>query len=286
MNENTLFTVIVFGIVAIIFFIKTVKRVNQGEEWVVERLGKFHKILLPGLRFVLPFVDVIAYKITTKDIILDVEKQEVITRDNAVIEVNAISYIKVTDPVKAVYGVQNFAEAIRYLIMTTLRSIVGEMELNEALASRERIKARLRDSITDEAVDWGLTVKSVEIQDIRPTASMVKSMELQAAAQRERTAAVTKAEGEKQAAILQAEARLEAARLDAAAAVSMANGQAEALQLVAKSLGDNPISMTYILGDKYIQALQDMASNPNSKLIMLPADLQATLTQMFNKKTN
>jgi regulator of protease activity HflC (stomatin/prohibitin superfamily) len=110
----------------------------------------------------------------TKDIILDVQEQEVITRDNAVILTNAIAFIKVTDPVKAVYGVTDFSEAIRNLIMTTLRSIVGEMELDEALSSRDKIKARLRESIADEAVDWGLTVKSVEIQDIKPSQSMQK----------------------------------------------------------------------------------------------------------------
>lgn len=282
--EQTLVTIIVLAILFIIFISKTVKRVNQGEEWVIERLGKYNRTLGPGLWLIIPFVDVVAYRVTTKDIMLDVERQEVITRDNAVIEVNAIAYIKVTDPVKAVYGVQNFAEAIRYLIMTTLRQIVGEMELNEALASRERIKTRLRDSISNEAVDWGLNVKSVEIQDIRPTTSMQKSMELQAAAQRERTAAVTKAEGAKQAAILEAEARLESARLDAAAVSALATGQAEALKAVAAAMGDNQVPMTFILGEKYINALQSLANNSNSKLVFVPADLQATLNQMFSKK--
>lgn len=275
-----IFVVIFVGVV----FFKTVKRVNQGDEWVIERLGRYDRTLLPGLRFILPFLDVVAYKITTKDIILDVDKQEVITRDNAVIEVNAVAYVKVTDPVKAVYGVQNFAEAIRLLIMTTLRSIVGEMDLDEALANRDKIKARLRDSISDEAVDWGLNVKSVEIQDIRPSPSMQKSMELQAAAQRERKAAVTKAEGDKQAAILQAEARLESARLDATAAQVLASGQAEALRVIAQAIGDNTNPLTFILGDKYVSALHSMAGSPNAKIVMLPADLQSTLQQMFSKK--
>lgn len=284
MEGISMFMIIVV-IFLIVTFVKTVKRVSQGDEWVVERLGKYNRILLPGLRFVVPFVDVIAYKITTKDIILDVDKQEVITRDNAVIEVNAVAYIKVTDPQKAVYGVSNFAEAIRLLIMTTLRSIVGEMELDEALSSRDKIKARLRESITDEAIDWGINVKSVEIQDIRPSPSMQKSMELQAAAQRERKAAVTKAEGEKQAAILQAEARLESARLDAASAQALADGQSKALKQIAEAIGNNAVPLTFILGDKYMNALKEMAHSPNSKIVMLPADLQATLGQMFNKQS-
>ena len=178
---------------ALITIAKGVRLVAQGEEWVVERLGRYHVTLRPGLNIIIPFLDNVAYKLVTKDIILDVQQQEVITRDNAVILANAIAFVKVTDPVKAVYGVTDFSEAIRNLIMTTLRSIVGEMELDEALSSRDKIKARLRESIADEAVDWGLTVKSVEIQDIKPSESMQRAMELQAAAERERKAAVTKA---------------------------------------------------------------------------------------------
>jgi len=147
--------VLVFALVTVW---KGVRIVPQGEEWIVERLGKYNGTLHPGLNIVVPYVDRIAYKVVTKDI--------------AVILTNAIAFIKVTDPVKAVYGVVDFAEAIRNLIMTTLRSITGEMELDQALSSRDKIKVRLRESIADEAVDWGLTVKSVEIQDIKPSASM------------------------------------------------------------------------------------------------------------------
>ena len=153
---------------AVVTIAKGVRIVPQGEEWIVERLGKYLRTLTPGLNIVIPYLDRVAYQLVTKDIILDVQEQEVITRDNAVILTNAIAFVKVTDPVKAVYGVTDFSEAIRNLIMTTLRSIVGEMELDEALSSRDKIKARLRESIADEAIDWGLTVKSVEIQDIKP----------------------------------------------------------------------------------------------------------------------
>jgi regulator of protease activity HflC (stomatin/prohibitin superfamily) len=188
----------------------------------------------------------------TKDIILDVQEQEVITRDNAVILTNAIAFIKVTDPVKAVYGVTDFSEAIRNLIMTTLRSIVGEMELDEALSSRDKIKARLRESIADEAVDWGLTVKSVEIQDIKPSQSMQKAMEMQAAAERERKAVVTRSEGAKQSAILEAEARLESAKRDANAQVMLAEASAEAIRRITAAIGDQTGPMSYMLGEKYI----------------------------------
>jgi len=256
---------------------KGVRLVAQGEEWVVERLGRYHVTLRPGLNLIIPFLDNVAYKLVTKDIILDVQQQEVITRDNAVILANAIAFVKVTDPVKAVYGVTDFSEAIRNLIMTTLRSIVGEMELDEALSSRDKIKARLRESIADEAVDWGLTVKSVEIQDIKPSESMQRAMELQAAAERERKAAVTKAEGEKQAAILEAEARLEAARRDASAQVLLAEASSEAIRRVTNAVGTEPGPMMYLLGEKYIASLEKLAQSDNAKVVLMPADLQETL---------
>ncbi|MBP6187522.1 MAG: SPFH/Band 7/PHB domain protein [Azonexus sp.] len=262
---------------------KGVRIVPQGEEWIVERLGKYHGTLKPGLNIVIPYLDKIAYQLVTKDIILDVQEQEVITRDNAVILTNAIAFIKVTDPVKAVYGVTDFSEAIRNLIMTTLRSIVGEMELDEALSSRDKIKARLRESIADEAVDWGLTVKSVEIQDIKPSQSMQKAMEMQAAAERERKAVVTRSEGAKQSAILEAEARLESAKRDANAQVMLAEASAEAIRRITAAIGEQTGPMSYMLGEKYIAALERMGEKDNAKVIVLPADLQEAVKGLFGR---
>jgi regulator of protease activity HflC (stomatin/prohibitin superfamily) len=262
---------------------KGVRIVPQGEEWIVERLGKYHSTLKPGLNIVIPYLDKVAYQLVTKDIILDVQEQEVITRDNAVILTNAIAFIKVTDPVKAVYGITDFSEAIRNLIMTTLRSIVGEMELDEALSSRDKIKARLRESIADEAVDWGLTVKSVEIQDIKPSLSMQKAMEMQAAAERERKAVVIRAEGAKQAAILEAEARLESAKRDANSQVMLAEASAEAIRRITVAIGDQTGPMSYMLGEKYIASLERMGSGDNAKLVVLPADLQEAVRGLFGR---
>ena len=239
---------------------------------------------IPHKLAVIPYLDKIAYQLVTKDIILDVQEQEVITRDNAVILTNAIAFIKVTDPVKAVYGVTDFSEAIRNLIMTTLRSIVGEMELDEALSSRDKIKARLRESIADEAVDWGLTVKSVEIQDIKPSQSMQKAMEMQAAAERERKAVVTRSEGAKQSAILEAEARLESAKRDANAQVMLAEASAEAIRRITAAIGDQTGPMSYMLGEKYIAALERMGEKDNAKLVVLPADLQEAVRGLFGRK--
>ncbi|MDO9243623.1 MAG: stomatin-like protein, partial [Rhodocyclaceae bacterium] len=227
--------------------------------------------------------DQVAYKLVTKDIILDVQEQDIITKDNAVILTNAIAFIKVTDPIKAVYGVTDFSEAIRNMIMTTLRSIVGEMNLDEALSNRDKIKARLREAIADEAIDWGLTVKSVEIQDIKPSPSMQKAMELQASAERERKAMVTKSEGEKQSMILQAEARLESARRDAEAQVMLAEASAEAIRRVSAAIGDQEMPMRYLLGEKYIAAMARLAESDNAKTVLIPGDIQETLRSVLGR---
>ncbi|WP_027590553.1 SPFH domain-containing protein [Pseudomonas sp. RL] len=279
---------LIVAVVLLVFILVTVAKgvrlVAQGEEWVVERLGKYHSTLRPGLNILIPYLDRVAYKLVTKDIILDVQEQEVITRDNAVILTNAIAFVKVTDPVKAVYGVTDFSEAIRNLIMTTLRSIVGEMELDEALSSRDKIKARLRESIADEAVDWGLTVKSVEIQDIKPSESMQRAMEMQAAAERERKATVTRAEGAKQAAILEAEARLESAKRDADAQVTLAESSAEAIRRVTSAIGNETGPMMFLLGEKYIAAMEGLSKSTNAKTVLIPADIQETLRGVLGKR--
>ena len=275
------------SVVILVFVLVTVANgvriIPQGEEWIVQRLGKYRETLTPGLRFIIPYIDSVSYKLTTKDIILDVQEQEVITRDNAVIVVNAIAFIKITDPVKAVYGVQNYSEAIRNMIMTTLRSIVGEMELDHALSQRDIIKARLKAGVADEAMDWGLTVKSVEIQDIKPSQSMQRAMELQAAAERERKAMVTRAEGEKQSMILTAEARLESAKRDAEAQIMLADASSQAITKVTGAFGENELPMLYLLGEKYITSMTKLAESPNAKMILLPADLQNTLRGLFQK---
>ena len=263
---------------------KGVRIVPQGEEWVVERLGKYRNTLEPGLHIIVPYIDKVSYRVVTKDIILDVAQQEVITKDNAVVLVNAIAFIKVTDTVRAVYGVEDFAEAIRNMIQTTLRSITGEMDLDAALSSRDKIKVRLKESIADEAGDWGLTVKSVEIQDIKPSDSMQRAMEMQAAAERERKAMVTKAEGEKQSMVLAAEGRLESAKRDAIAQVTLAEASARAIQKVAEAMGQESAPLYYLLGEKYIQGFTQLAESQNSKIVLLPADLQESLRGLLGRK--
>ena len=183
--------IIVFGFIfllVIITLIKGIKLVPQGSKWVVERLGKYYKSLNPGLNLIVPYIDSVSFKATTKDIVLDIPSQEVITLDNVVIIANAVAYINIISPEKAVYGVEDYELAIRTLVQTSLRSIVGEMALDDALSSRDQIKAKLKDSISEDISHWGITLKTVEIQDINPSGTMQQAMEEQAAAERQRRA--------------------------------------------------------------------------------------------------
>lgn len=262
---------------------KGIRIVPQGYKWIVQRLGKYHTTLQPGLNFIIPYVDEVAYKLTTKDIVLDVPSQEVITRDNAVMIVNAVAYINLVIPEKAVYGIDNYTIAIQNLVQTSLRSIIGEMDLDDALSSRDMIKARLKAAISDDISDWGITLKSVEIQDIKPSMTMQQAMEEQAAAERQRRATVTRADGEKQAAILEADGRLEASRRDAEAQVVLARASEESIKLINNAVGSNEIPVAYLLGEQYIKAMSDLARSPNAKNVVLPADLLKSVQGLLGK---
>ena len=260
---------------------KGVRQVPQGNKWVVQRLGKYYTSLNPGLNFVIPYIDSIAYKVTTKDIVLDIPSQEVITKDNAVIMTNAVAYINIVSPEKAVYGVEDYTLAIQTLVQTSLRSIVGEMALDDALSSRDHIKAKLKAAISDDIADWGITLKTVEIQDINPSGTMQAAMEEQAAAERARRATVTRADGDKQAAILKAEGKLEASRREAEAQVILAQASQTAIELVTSAVGNNDLPVAYLLGEKYIASLQNLAASDNSKFVVFPADIPAALKGMM-----
>jgi regulator of protease activity HflC (stomatin/prohibitin superfamily) len=269
--------VVVFVALVFITIVLGVRIVPQGSKSVVQRLGKYHKTLGPGLNILMPYIDSVAYKVTTKDIVMDIPSQEVITRDNAVLIVNAIAYINIVSPEKAVYGVENYILAIQNLVQTSLRSIVGEMSLDDALSSRDHIKAKLKTAISDDIADWGITLKTVEIQDIKPSDTMQKAMEEQAAAERGRRATVTRADGQKAAAILEAEGRFEASKRDAQAKVVLAEAAQRAIQKVTEAIKENELPVVYLLGEKYVEALSSMSASQNAKVVVLPADIPAAI---------
>ena len=277
----------ILAIAVLIFLLVTVakgvRQVPQGFKWVVQRLGKYTASLNPGLNFIIPYIDNVAFKVTTKDIVLDIPSQEVITKDNAVLVTNAVAYINIVSPEKAVYGVENYVIAIQTLVQTSLRSILGEMTLDEALSSRDHIKAKLKEAISDDISDWGITLKTVEIQDINPSETMQRAMEEQAAAERARRATVTRADGDKQAVILTAEGALEASKLEAEAQVILAEASKRAISLVTEAIGEKELPVIYLLGEKYISSLQELSSSDNSKFVVFPADIPGALKGMMGK---
>jgi regulator of protease activity HflC (stomatin/prohibitin superfamily) len=285
----------VLTVLVVLTIFMGVRIVPQGYKHVVQRLGKYHTTLNPGLNFVIPYLDTIAHKVITKDISLEIPTQEVITKDNAVIMANAIAFINVIEPQKAVYGIDDYRFAIVNLIQTSLRSIVGEMDLDDALSSRELIKSKLKGGISDDVAAWGIVVKTVEIQDIKPSPTMQQAMEKQASAERSRRAAITEAEGKKVAAILnaegakeaqirEAEGKLEASRRDAEAKVIMANATKEAIQRVSDAIGDRHLPAVYLLGERYVDAFKNLAASPNAKTIVMPADILKSVQGLLGGK--
>ena len=277
--------VMVVLIVLVVFTVyNSVCIVPQGYKWVVQRLGKYQKTLEPGFDMIIPFVDKVAYKVTTKDIVLDIPSQEVITRDNVVIIANAVAYINIVRPDKAVYGIEDYEYGIRNLVQTSLRSIIGEMDLDSALSSRDEIKTKLKFAISEDIADWGITLKTVEIQDINPSQTMQASMEEQAAAERLRRATVTRADGQKQASILEADGRLEASRRDAEAQVVLAKGSEESIRLITAAMGTEEMPIVYLLGEQYIKSIRQLAESNNAKMVVLPADILSTIKGMVGDK--
>lgn len=290
--------IIVLAIVVVFLAVtlyQCVRIVPQADQWVVERLGKYHTTLNPGLNILIPFLDNIAYRMSAKDQMIEVKGIEAITKDNAMTQVNAICFIRVADPKKAAYGVDNFNTAVRNLVMTTIRNAVGGMELDETLTNRDQLAARLRQSMDEQMDDWGLTLRTVDIQDITPSDSMLKSMEKQAAAVRERkateelaagnkNAAIMEAQGKKEAMILDAEAKQESAVREATALETLANGQFKASSKLAEaiSIEGGREAMTFQLANNYVQALSDLATSSNAKVVAMPADLAQSVGGLIN----
>ncbi|MBO1076563.1 SPFH domain-containing protein [Roseomonas marmotae] len=285
-SAGLIVTIILLGLVVLTAF-KGIRTVPQGYNWTVERFGAFTRVLQPGLNFVIPFIDAIGHKVNVQEIVLDIPEQAVITRDNANVSVDGIVYYRVMDPEKSAYQVQNLTQALSALAMTNIRAIIGEMDLDSALSSRDKINSHLL-SVLDGATDpWGVKVTRVEIRKIEPPANLVVAMNTQMMAERERRAtvmraqgdreaAVARAEGAKSAQILEAEGRLEAASRDAEARERLAEAEARATQVVAEAARDGgTAALNYFISERYIQAFGQLAANPASKLVVVPMEASA-----------
>ena len=282
----TPFTIFVIAIVVVVFLfvIMAVKSVPQGHEWTVERFGRFTGSLRPGLGFIVPFIDRIGAKINMMESVLEVPTQEVITKDNAMVSVDGVVFYQVLDAAKAAYEVNNLENAILNLTMTNVRTVMGSMDLDELLSQRDKINAQLLHVVDDATQPWGIKVTRIEIRDISPPRDLVDSMARQMKAEHEkraqileaeghRAAAILRAEGEKQSAILEAEGLREAAFRAAEARERQAEAEAKATQMVSDAISKGSVqAVNYFLGTKYVEALKDIASAPNQKVIMIPLD--------------
>ncbi len=287
---------IVLLILVVICLSMSVKIVSQTDSFIVERIGKFHRVLMSGLNFIIPFVDRIVDSTSSKDTILKLEKVDAISKDNAVVIADALIVIKVSDPQKAIYGVTNYLNSTKLLAAASLRNKLGALTLDEALTKRDEIKSEVQSAIQMELEDWGILLRNVEIQEIKPSDRMLIAMEAQAAAERERKALVTRAEGEKTAVTLQADAdrysadqtakgRLDAATSDAEAQIKLAEATAKSIKEIGEALKENPSASEYLLGEKFIESYSRLAESDNAKIVALPADVLATVQGLLKTAT-
>ena len=275
---------IVLVVFVIIALSRGVRSVPQGEEWTVERFGRYTHTLQPGLRFIIPLVDQIGAKVNMMETVLDIGSQEVITKDNAMVTADAIAFYQVVDASAATYEVRNMERALDNLSQTNIRTVIGAMDLDEVLSNRDLINGKLLDVIDQASNPWGIKVTRVEIKDLNPPRDIIDAMGKQMKAEREKRAEVLTAEGEKQSAILkaegvresqirEAEGRKEAAFLDAEAREREAEAEAKATAMVSAAIADGDVqAVNYFVALKYTEALQGIAAAPNAKTIMIPLE--------------
>ncbi|WP_084698077.1 SPFH domain-containing protein [Muricoccus aerilatus] len=269
-------TVVVFAVIlvlAVVTAAKGIRTVPQGEVWTVERFGRFTHLLQPGLNFIIPYVDAVGRRMNVQEVVLDIPEQVVITRDNASVAVDGIVYYRVMDAAKAAYQVQDLQQALTALSMTNIRSVIGEMDLDQTLSSRERINSALLVTLDGATEPWGVKVNRVEIRKIEPPENLIRAMNLQMTAERERRATVVQAEGAKAALVLQAEGRREAAFRDAEARERSAQAEAAATRMVAEAAsGAGGDALRYFVAQGYVAAFQAIAASPSSRLVIVPME--------------
>lgn len=284
-----LLTVGLLVLLALVVVLSTIKIVPQGREFTVERFGRYMRTLKPGINILTPFVETVGARINMMEQVLDVPRQEVITKDNVTVQVDAIVFIQVMDAAAAAYRVTNLDYAITQLSMTNLRTVVGNMELDEVLSQRDHINSRLLAVIDEATSPWGVKVARIEIKDLLPPPDISNAMARQMKAERERRAVITEADGEKQAAIaraegakqaaiLEAEGRREAAFRDAEARERSAGAEAEATRMVSEAIAKGDVNaINYFIAQRYVDAFAKLAESPQQKTVIVPAEMSSMI---------